>query len=33
MAKMQKDYDESMQKDRKRQETENAYAKWMQEKY
>jgi hypothetical protein len=29
MAKMQKEYDEAMQKDRKRQESENAYANWM----
>ena len=27
---MQKEYDEAMQKDRKRQESDNAYAKWMQ---
>ena len=26
---MQKEYDEAMQKDRKRQEADNAYAKWM----
>ena len=29
MANMQKEYDEAMQKDRKRQESENAYENWM----